>query len=143
MTEAEQNEKSHMLAREWFKEHRASLVTHVVLNPANGEGDSLLIIDWRRPDTGNYAMRFTINRNYVIVTGDVGDAIYGFGAFINLEKLASFDWHYFIHKCVASETGRDYTMKIPGIKHAVPNVRAIGRYVGLQMAIKQLYENKI
>jgi hypothetical protein len=72
------------------------------------------------------------------VIGDVGDAIYNFGQEITLEKLKRFDWHYFASKCVASEMGRDYSMKIPGIARLVPNVRVIGHYIGLQMAIEQL-----
>ena len=132
MTEHEQNEKSHKLAAEWFKNHSAT-----AFQSGNG-GSKLTVIDWRKPDTGNYAMRFTVSQNCVVVTGDVGDAIYCFTGEIDLEKLASFDWHYFVNKCVASETGRHYTMKVPGIKYPVPNVRAIGHWVGLQMALKQL-----
>lgn len=128
MTENEQNEKSMVLANEWFAEHKAT----AIVSP------ECTMIEWRKPDTGNYAMDFIIKRNHVIVTGDVGDAIYSFGSMITMEGLQRFDWHYFINKCVASETGRNYTMKVPGIKNPVPNVRAIAHYVGLQMAIKQL-----
>ena len=132
MNEKEQIEKSHTLAREWFVNHKATATNFLA---AENEG---VQIRWRRPDTANYAMTYTIFGCYVVVTGDVGDAIYAFGQSISLEKLSQFDWHYFINKCCASETGRNYTMKIPGIKSPVPNVRAIGHYVGLQMAIKQL-----
>ena len=132
MIQQEQNQKSHALAAEWFKDHKATATNFLA---AENEGVQIL---WRKPDSGNYAVTFTIFGSYVIVTGDVGDAIYGFGQLITLEKLQTFDWHYFIHKCCASETGRNYTMKMPGIKSPVPNCRAIGHYVGLQMAIKQL-----
>ena len=132
MTERESIEKSHALAAEWFAHHIATVTK---FNAAEGDG---LQIRWRRPDTGNYAMTYTIFGCYVVVTGDVGDAIYAFGQPITLEKLAQFDWHYFINKCCASETGRNYTMKYPGIKSPVPNCRAIGHFIGLQMAIKQL-----
>lgn len=129
MNEQEQNEKSHQLAREWFRDHQARFEMN---------SDAMTIIEWRRPDTGNYCMKFTIFGHYVVVTGDVGDAIYAFTQPITLDKLKTFDWHYFVHKCVASETGRNYTMKVPGIKSPVANCRAIGHFVGLQMAIKQL-----
>ncbi len=125
-------EKSHVLAAEWFKDHKAELVP--------GGSDSI-VISWRKSGTSNYAMRFTIFDWYVVVTGDVGDAIYSFTGPVTMEKLYTFDWHYFTNKCVASETGRNYTMKYPGIRDPVPNCRAIGHYVGLQMALKQLQTN--
>lgn len=128
MKEQEQIEKSHMLAREWFSNHIASSMPLPIGT----------VIDWRRRDTSNYAMRYIITNGYVIVTGDVGDAIYWFGGELTYEKLLSFDWHYFVHKCCASEKGRSYEMKVPGIKYPVPNVRAIGHFIGLQMAIQQL-----
>ena len=129
MTHQQHVEKAHQLATEWFAKHQATLVA---------QDQNVTIIDWRRPDTGNYAMRFIITGYYVIVTGDVGEAIYGIGQGLTPKQLLSFDWGYFTSKCCASETGRDYTMKVPGIKGPVPNVRAIGHYLGLQMALKQL-----
>lgn len=131
MTENEQNEKSMERAREWFADHRARIIQNT---------PEAIIIDWRRPDTSLYGIKFIITGSSVVVLGDVGDAVYGFGGSLSLEQLTAFDWHYFINKCCASETGRNYTMKIPGIKHPVPNVRAIGHYIGLQMAIKQLIQ---
>ena len=133
MNEKEQIEKSHKLASEWFLIHVAKFIGANRLSELEP-----VVIEWRRPETSNYAMRYIITGNYVIVTGDVGEAIYGFGQNLTLEMLTKFDWHYFINKCCASETGRNYTMKIPGIKSPVPNCRAIAHFVGLQMAIKQL-----
>lgn len=132
MTEQQQNDKSNSIAREWFKNHVAAMTT---FKTAEGDG---MIIKWRRPDTSNYAMTFMLLENRVFVTGDVGDAIYGFGCQTTVDNIKRFDWHYFVNKCCASETGRDYTMKIPGMKHPVTNVRAIGHFVGLKMAIEQL-----
>lgn len=129
MTEKESVDYSHQLAAEWFKDHKAAL---------SSMGD-ILIIDWRRPTTSIYAVRYLIHGRYIIVTGDLGEAIYAFGSILEIEMLPKFDWHYFIGKCVASETGRQYTMKVPGIKAPVPNCRAIAHYIGLQSAIKQLH----
>lgn len=132
-------DRSIQRAKEWFAQHEAS--------SPNGEAYPSLspyVIDWRRPGTGNYAMRFIIDRNSVIVTGDVGDAIYSFGSALSLELVEKYsgDWHYFTGKCVASETGRRYTMKVPGISGEVINCRAIGHCIGLQMAIKQMQSIK-
>lgn len=122
------------LVKEWFS-------THVATQGSRGttaRDTEIIHIDWRNPGTGSYAISFIICDNVVIVTGDCGDAIYGFTQPPTLQKLATFDWHYFTHKCVASETGRNYTQKIQGIKQPVTNIRAIAHFVGLQMAIKQL-----
>lgn len=117
-------EEFHQRAREWFKDHLATL-----------SGDT---IDWRRPSTSTYAIQYILKGGSVIVVGDVGDAIYRFGCKVDCEFLLQCDWHYFVHKCVASETGRLYVQKVEGIKRPVTNIRAIGHFVGLQMAIKQL-----
>lgn len=137
MTEQEQIKKFHTIVNEWFTDHRATCrATGDILDI---EWQNPLDIHWRRPDTGNYAMCFIIHRNVVIVTGDVGDAIYGFSQPLTMARLVTFDWHYFWGKCMASETGRKYEQKVPGIKYPVPNVRAIGHFTGLQMAIRQLH----
>lgn len=117
------------LVGKWFEFHRASDVPSVA---------AITVIDWRRPDTQNYAMRYIIDRNRVIVTGDVGDAIYAFGQPVDWKALLEFDWHYFGGNCMASETGRRYEQKVPGICAPQPNIRAIAHWSGLQMAIKQL-----
>lgn len=81
-----------------------------------------------------------INGNYVVVVGDVGEAVYCIGSngLLTPEMLISYDWHYFWQKCVASETGQSYEQKIDGVNVPVINVRAIAHLVGLQMACKIL-----
>lgn len=134
MKEQEMIERYQGLAREWFKDHVATQNHY----GQDALGADVRVINWRRPNTSNYAVRFILIGGYVLVTGDVGEAVYGFGCPVTFDFLAQCDWHYFINKCCASETGRDYTMKIPGVKSPVPNVRAIAHYVGLLAAIKQL-----
>jgi len=129
MTEQEHNETCHQRVEEWFATHKARFIIHT---------PEYTGIEWKRQNEWPYAMLYTITSGNVIVTGDVGDAIYGFGAKLTFEMLKRFDWHYFVNKCVASETGRSYTMKAQGIRQPVTNIRAIAHYVGLQKAIKQL-----
>lgn len=136
------NEKDHVQnsierAKEWFSSHVASIPADRIFSNIEP-----YVINWRSPDTGNYAMQFIIHRNYLVVLGDVGEAVYGWGQPLTLEFLKNCDWHYFAGKCVASETGRNYTMKVLGIKSPVVNVRAIGHHLGLQMAITQLLDVK-
>lgn len=132
-------ERCHKTAAEWFKNHE---VSYQLKNPQS-EADKgwfkpVMFIYFKRPNTWEYGIQFTIYGGYVTVTGDLGDAIYGFGCDLNLMMLQKFDWHYFIGKCCASETGREYTMKIPGVGESVPNIRAIAHYDALQMAISKI-----
>lgn len=129
MKETEAIDEFHKRAAEWFRDHIATE------SPSNG---TLLRIDWRRPCSSAYAIQYIITSGSVIVIGDVGDAIYRFGCTLDFKFLKQCDWHYFTNKCVSSETGRKYTMKVDGIKRPIVNIRAIGHFVGLQMAIKQL-----
>lgn len=133
MTRDEHINQSRELANGWFKNHRTTI---------RFQSPEIIILEWKRPEYGDYAVRYLIYRNYVVVTGDLGDAIYGFGGEMTLEKLSAFDWHYFSGKCCASETGRNYTQKVPGIKAPVINTRAIAHHLGLMMAIEQLTKPK-
>lgn len=129
MNEQQAITEFHKRAEEWFRAHNA----HFALNTPE-----LIIINWRRPDSSTFAIQYIITQGSVIVIGDAGDAIYRFGCHLDFEFLQQCDWHYFVNKCVSSETGRSYTMKVEGIKRPITNIRAIGHYIGLQMAMKQL-----
>ncbi len=132
MNQQEHIAQCHQRIAEWFSNHEAQC------RPVLNSDRKIFIIEWRRPDVSDYWMRFTIDSGYVIVTGDVGEAIYGFHRDVTLEDFLSFDWHYFTGKCCASETGRQYTQKVPGIKTPVVNIRALGHHAGLQMALRKL-----
>lgn len=124
------------MARGWFKGHKAEWLTDAS-DPRTAEA---VVIKWSRPDTSSYAVKFVVAGNSVVALGDLGEAVYCFGTRLRWEFLRRCDWHYFVNKCCASETGRNYTMKIPGIGHPVTNVRAIAHYVGLQAALAQLLD---
>jgi len=127
-------DRANELTAQWFKEHKA-----IRTSLASPYGLSVEIITWQQPGTSNYGVQYMVNNNCVIVTGDLGSAIYCIGNRpLTLEMLPLYDWHYFVNKCVASETGRDYVEKIKGVSGTVPNYRAIAHYIGLQMALKQL-----
>lgn len=36
----------------------------------------ITVIDWRRPNTGRYAMRYVCDGNFVFITGDLGTAVF-------------------------------------------------------------------
>lgn len=85
----------------WFPSHVANRI------PQAAEA-GMDVIRWRRPGTGIYLISYVIRGNYLIVTGDVGDAIYRFSEDLTLDFLAGCDIDYFAGKCTASEHGRGY-----------------------------------
>lgn len=93
----EQQEK--MIREEWFKDHIAKF---------SDEG-RFKSLEWRHPNGGsNYWCRFIISGSFLIVFGDVGDAVFCWGQNLTWEWLATMDVGYFEGKCQASEDGRRY-----------------------------------
>lgn len=66
------------------------------------------VIEWRKPGTWTYGMRFIIHRQWLCVVGDVGEATYQWSEDISLAFLAGLDFHYFRSKCQASPGGRKW-----------------------------------
>lgn len=193
-------EQKRICQAEWFKDHKATLVRLATSAPID---IGAVVINWQNPKSWNYGCRFIIHRQWLIVVGDIGEAVYQWGENITLEFLAQIDFGYFLSKCRASEKGSDFSMwsaevemfnRMAKLKELdarkaendesetdrkereileensgcdenqwrelaqeyynatgdaegagdlssmgkVPNCRAIGHFVGLQMAIKQL-----
>jgi len=94
-------DQSKRCREEWFQNHKAT----VLLESA----DQGTIISWQNPDSWNYGCHFIIHRRWLIVVGDIGEAVYEWSQDLTLEFLAGLDFHYFHGKCQASETGRRFT----------------------------------
>lgn len=183
---------------EWFKDHVASIILGHVghgLEPSNVQ---VTVINWKNPKSWNYGCRFIIHRRWLTVVGDIGEAVFEWSEDITLKFLASLDFDYFLSKCRASESGKDFEMwnskaaisrlqeflrdgtgteqkvedaiadllPYSGNKHewceaiyngvatfkdydfalsdagSVPHTRAIGMFVGLQMAIASFKGNE-
>lgn len=82
----------------WFKDHKAGFT----------ENSASTIINWQNPGSWNYGCRFIIHRRWLIVVGDIGEAVYEWGQDVTLEFLAGLDFHYFHGKCQASPEGRKF-----------------------------------
>lgn len=113
---------------EWFKNHKAKLLeaAHQQNNcPACGHPRSksdTIVIDWSNPESWNYGCRFLIYRRWLIVVGDIGEAVYEWGQDVSMEFLSRIDFGYFYGKCQASDGGRrltfwDATEAIESIKY--------------------------
>ena len=78
----------------WFANHKATLRDYV-----DAEGNTITIIDWREPGTGVFAIRYILDRNYLSITGDAGDAIYQLTEKAELKHLAHYGLDYMFEKC--------------------------------------------
>lgn len=88
---------------EWFKEHKATM--HEKAKVGNWEMECLR---WQRPGSWTYGIDYLLKNNTLIVTGDLGDAVYCWsGPFEGLEWIAGLSIDYFHGKCEASELGRN------------------------------------
>jgi len=52
----------------WFKDHKATLTKQ----------GNLVVIDWRKPDTNIFAVRYVFDGYYLYVSGDIGEAVFKF-----------------------------------------------------------------
>ena len=73
----------------WFANHKATLRDYV-----DAEGNTITVIDWRKPGTGVFAIRYILDSNYLSVTGDAGDAIYQLTEKAELKHLAHYGMDY-------------------------------------------------
>lgn len=86
-----------------LKRVREMLAKHVV------ESITPTTLVFREPGTGNCRMRFDIiDERNLVVTGDLGDAIYAWSGKVHFRWLSRLDLHYFLGKCQASEVGREF-----------------------------------
>lgn len=87
------------IREEWFHQHIAEQIRAL---------DGIFnLIKWKRPNSNNYLIVYIQTPGYLIVTGDVGDAIYASGL-STFKQWADCNVGYFAGKCVASESGRQY-----------------------------------
>lgn len=98
------------IREEWFTQHEAVRV--VVADKLAGH--AMWVLNWRKPETGMYGVRYIIDANKLIVTGDLGYAIYLWSEPITFEFVADCDLGYFSGKCKASEKGYQYTQWYEG-----------------------------
>lgn len=65
---------------------------------------------WHKERTSIYGVRYALEHGTLVVTGDIGDAVYrGWGGVpLTLDWISGLDLHYFASKCTASEYGQGY-----------------------------------
>jgi hypothetical protein len=87
------------IAEQWFPNHKATIETC-----PNG----VTTIEWKKPGTGIFGVRYVLWGGTLYVSGDIGEAVYCWSSEISIQFLASCNLDYFLGKCQASETGRSF-----------------------------------
>lgn len=97
------NRDQHKICREeWFKDHKATFIC------PPGADRNITIINWAKPGTWIYGIRFMIHAQWLIAIGDCGEAVYQWSDIIDLKFLGGINFDYFHGKCRAADTGRKF-----------------------------------
>ena len=67
---------------------------------------NMKVFNFKKPDSRNYSIRYMFDGSRLIVTGDLGTAIYEWSGEVSLENLAGMNIGYFNGKCEASSEGK-------------------------------------
>ena len=87
------------IREEWFKEHKATLTT---------QGD-LKVLDWSKPNTGIYGVRYIFDGCRMYITGDIGQALFELTWTATLKYFEDTYLNYFESKMKAfSDERRDF-----------------------------------
>ena len=80
----------------WFKDHVATVVEH----------DGVTILDWRKPGTSMYAVKYVMVGNKLFISGDIGDAVYDLTWSATMESFNDVNLSYFTGKLSCSSRDR-------------------------------------
>lgn len=101
---------------------QAQWVGHVATRVQHGEVD---LLTWANPRSSNYALRYAIlprdptGATCLVVTGDLGEAVYVWYGDVTYEGIVGMNLSYFASKCQGSETGLGYLTWDPDQARAV------------------------
>ena len=84
------------------KEIKYYMKDHKAIYSAKEDMETL---SWKKSGTSVFGIDYIMRGNILIVTGDLGHAIYRWSSPVMLEWVSRCDLSYFAEKCVASETG--------------------------------------
>lgn len=91
----------------WFSKHEVKCGASGDIFDLKWE--TALLFSWQNPASWNYGCRFIIHGRWLIIVGDIGESVFEWSDYITLNFLAGLDFGYFISKCRASDSGRDYS----------------------------------
>jgi hypothetical protein len=83
----------------WFKDHKAKLM----------DLGEIQILDWQKPGTGIYRVRYVFDGCMMYISGDVGEAVFWLTWKASIHSFDNIHIHYFDEKLRAfSDDRRDY-----------------------------------
>jgi hypothetical protein len=92
-----------LLIEDHFKNHKITLHENI-----GTEIGRLEYMRWQKPGSWVCGVDYLVRSGNLIVTGDLGEAIYCWhGNKVSLEWISGLDLYYFHGKCQASENGRN------------------------------------
>jgi len=92
------------MAQEWFGNHEVVSLQRIGTLESKVEGRLV----WREPGTNINSIEYRLINNYLLVFGDLGEAIYWWSSPHSFEWIAGLNLDYFRGKCQASEVGKDF-----------------------------------
>lgn len=84
------------ITHDWFKEHIATVAQY-------GE---LQVLDWHKPGTNIFRVRYVFDGSKMYVSGDLGEAVFGFSQVVNVPIVAHYSLDYFEEKMRAFTDAR-------------------------------------
>jgi len=81
-------QKEQDIKKNWFPEHVAKVA----------EYDGITILDWRKPGTNMYAVRYVFTGSSLFITGDIGDAVFGLTWRGTIDSFEDVDLSYLMGK---------------------------------------------
>lgn len=114
----------------WFQDHKAS---YCKLN--SDDLNSCFLMKWSDPQSEMFAAEYRFFGLNLVVTGDVGCAIYVWHEPVSIDDLTQINLQYFANICKASEYPKSF--ELLGLNSFVIPRRIIGHWVGIQMANEQ------
>lgn len=101
------NTSDEMIRSEWFRHHQATIETA----PLRDGRSSITVLDWSRPGSNMYAVRYVFSGSTLFVTGDLGSAVFKLTERASLSSLAHYNMSYFHEKlacCDSDDMGVDF-----------------------------------
>ncbi|MBN1058500.1 hypothetical protein [Clostridium botulinum] len=90
------DETKKYIKENWFKDHKAVLTKH---------GD-LEVLDWRKPGTCCYAVRYVFDGSHMYITGDIGEALFNLTWKAGVDTFNGISTSYFMEKMRAFSDDR-------------------------------------
>lgn len=94
MNRAEKIEKE--IKEYWFKNHKAELVEY---------GD-ITVLNWRKPDSGTYYVRYVFDGSKMYISGDIGEAVFNLTWKASIHSFDDCYIGYFLSKMSTCSNGK-------------------------------------